>query len=499
MTHDLLLSKNGIAAPKQHALRLAIERHKARLNAELTKARLRAGHATIASWKDALALSADDTSDETQINKAVPRLRHPRWIRINTLRTTLDSELQSTFKQYEHKTLKDILSVLRPSEILTKDDHIPDLVAVPHGQDLTKHPAYTSGCIIFQDKASCIPAYLLDPRHDDRDVLDACAAPGNKTTHLAALSYVAQQTTTRPKQTQTIFACERDKARSVTLEQMIRKAGADQDNRVQILARQDFLKLDPADPRFKSVGALLLDPSCSGSGIVGRDDGEAEKSPCLVLPRTPTELADAGDKASARDKKRKRPDAKLAPKAKPVSAPVSTRVETVSEAETVRKPLAERLEALSSFQLTLLKHAFTFPAAHKIVYSTCSIHAEENEHVVVRALSSAIARKRGWRICRRDEQVDGMQRWKVRGDKGAVEDMIQHDTEGGENEGLTQEYVSTIADACIRCEKGTEEGTQGFFAVKFVRDKPGLDLSNGANEAEEQNEEEWSGFSDEDS
>ena len=37
---------------------------------------------------------------------------------------------------------------------------------------------------------------------------------------------------------------------------------------------------------------------------------------------------------------------------------------------------AERLNKLSLFQLTILKHALTFPAVKKVVYSTCSVHKE---------------------------------------------------------------------------------------------------------------------------
>ncbi len=35
---------------------------------------------------------------------------------------------------------------------------------------------------------------------------------------------------------------------------------------------QDFLKSDPADPRYKNVRAIVVDPSCSGSGMVSRLD-----------------------------------------------------------------------------------------------------------------------------------------------------------------------------------------------------------------------------------
>src|SRR5207302_7545790 len=42
------------------------------------------------------------------------------------------------------------------------------------------------GLIYFQDEASQLVAHLLDVRENDR-VLDVCAAPGSKSTHLAAL------------------------------------------------------------------------------------------------------------------------------------------------------------------------------------------------------------------------------------------------------------------------------------------------------------------------
>lgn len=42
----------------------------------------------------------------------------------------------------------------------------------------------------------------------------------------------------------------------------------------------------------------------------------------------------------------------------------------------------ERLEQLSKFQMTILKHAFKFPNVKSIMYSTCSIHEKENEQVV---------------------------------------------------------------------------------------------------------------------
>lgn len=48
---------------------------------------------------------------------------------------------------------------------------------------------------------------------------------------------------------------------------------------------------------------------------------------------------------------------------------------------------AGRLKSLSSFQAMILKHALSFPKAKRVVYSTCSIHKEENELVILEILT----------------------------------------------------------------------------------------------------------------
>lgn len=43
----------------------------------------------------------------------------------------------------------------------------------------------SAGALVLQGKSSCMPAAALDPA-PGWTVVDCCAAPGNKTTHLAA-------------------------------------------------------------------------------------------------------------------------------------------------------------------------------------------------------------------------------------------------------------------------------------------------------------------------
>lgn len=433
--HDFLLAKGGIALPASHGLRATIERHKSRLTAEFTRARIRRKCSSVNALREHVESSLYAGS------------QHPRWIRINTLQSTLEDQLASTFNGYQRAdSVQEVLIGTR--KLVYVDEHIPNLVAVSPRFDFAKCDAYRSGAIILQDKASCFPAYLLDPRPMDGHAIDGCAAPGNKTTHLAAimqsLSHDASQLDN------SIHAFEKDPKRAKTLEKMVKIAGSDRLTHVH--QGQDFLRVDPSDPRFSNVGAVLLDPSCSGSGIVGRDD-----MPELQLPTTgsikatrksskkaPAPAAAASASAS---RKRKRQDDGADTDQVMIDDDGNTTVVT-SE-----KDLKARLEALSAFQLKILLHAFNFPAARKITYSTCSVHADENEHVVLKALDSEIARKRGWRILPREAQVQGMKVWPVRGLADAC-------SRNGE-----------VAEACIRTYKDDGRGVMGFFVAAFVRDE----------------------------
>jgi putative methyltransferase len=490
-----------------------VERHKARLKAEFTKARVRRGCASVEKFKATVIR-------EKRLADGTSHFVYPRWVRINNIRTTLEEQLSTTFKAYRRVDSlaelapEDELESRKPEPRLFIDPNIPDLVAVPFGADFTSSSAYKNGEIILQDKASCFPAYLLlgDRGPSDAwegDLVDGCAAPGNKTTHLASL--MAKQHKGK-KSTQTIFSMDASTMRSKTLQKMVGLAGADS---VTVLQGQDFLALDPEDERFENVTGLLLDPSCSGSGIIGRDE-----VPQFTLP---VAAAHKGPKSHGKKRKRENNDEEAdgeQSKATP-GIPQAAPTDENDIADGTIDP--ERLIKLSSIQARIVEHALSFPNATHVTYSTCSIHLIENEGVVARILGTQVARERGWRLMRRDEQPDGLRRWKKRGVR--EEKPAEGETGPSGSVDLSDEAL----EACIRSWQGDAEGLGGFFVAGFVRDPDyatpavavkqsevnhekdtGMDThqedeeneeeeeeeEEEEKEEEEEEEEEWGGFSD---
>jgi putative methyltransferase len=465
LVHDLLIAKKGIAAPQNHVLNIAVSKHKARLQAELTRQRIRLGYPSLETLKIAVENGEISTGVEGQ-----DVLRHPRWVRVNRLVASLENELNTTFSEFRQlENLNELLKASRDSKVLYVDKHVPDLIALPPGFDLSKVEAYMSGRLIIQDKASCFPAYLLDVESVSGDVIDACAAPGNKTTQLA--SFYAQRKQEFISKGG-IHAFEKDERRTQILEKMVRQAGAAKI--VAVHGQSDFLETRPGDEKYQNVHAILLDPSCSGSGILSRDE---ELS--LQLPNIITK----GPKNTSQSKKRKRPnDEKEDVKV----------IEEIPQEDS--EALAKRLDALSTFQLSLLTHAMSFSSASRIVYSTCSIHFEENERVVIQALSSKVGRSKGWKLLPRVDHVVGMKTWDTRGDQQSCSRYLLDEKESAK---IDLKAID-IADACVRCDKHNKEGTIGFFVAGFIRDVGEADKSlmpDIEDESSEQDEE-WNGFSD---
>ncbi len=115
--------------------------------------------------------------------------------------------------------------------------------------------SYKNGQIYLQSLSSMIPAIVADPGEDEC-ILDMTAAPGGKTTQMAALSGNKAQ----------ITACEKNKIRADRLRYNLEKQGA---SNVTVL-REDARKLDD----WFSFDKVLLDAPCSGSGTLSVNEPE---------------------------------------------------------------------------------------------------------------------------------------------------------------------------------------------------------------------------------
>ncbi|KAH0990207.1 hypothetical protein GBA52_001690 [Prunus armeniaca] len=238
----------------------------------------------------------------------IPDISNPRYVRVNTLKMDVETAVLELQKQFK----------------VQKDDLVPDLLVLPPGSDLHDHHLIKNGNVFMQGKASSMVAAALAPK-PEWEVLDACSAPGNKTVHLAALMRGKGK----------VIACELNEERVKRLKETIRLSGA---SNIKVV-HGDFLDLNPEDPPYSKVRAILLDPSCSGSGTA------SARLDHLLPSSAPGQAADF----------------------------TST----------------ERLNKLAAFQRKALAHALSFPDVERVVYSTCSVNQVENEDVVKSVLPLA--------------------------------------------------------------------------------------------------------------
>jgi ribosomal RNA methyltransferase Nop2 len=121
--------------------------------------------------------------------------------------------------------------------------------AVPLGAT----PEYLAGHYILQAASSFLPVMALAPQENER-ILDMAAAPGGKTTYIAALM----------KNTGCIFANDSNKSRAKGLIGNIHRLGA----KNTIVCNYDAREFPKVIGGFDRV---LLDAPCSGTGVIAKD------------------------------------------------------------------------------------------------------------------------------------------------------------------------------------------------------------------------------------
>lgn len=118
---------------------------------------------------------------------------------------------------------------------------------------------YEKGEIYLQSLSSMLPPIILNPQ-EGADILDMAAAPGGKTTQMAALSQNKAH----------ITACEINNIRAERLKYNVEKQGAT----CVYIMQKDARQIDD----FFSFDQILLDSPCSGSGTINLDDNNLNKT-----------------------------------------------------------------------------------------------------------------------------------------------------------------------------------------------------------------------------
>ena len=163
-------------------------------------------------------------------------------IRVNLLRTTTEqvkAALQASSAARSAPTWEGHAGLPDLPEVLVLDGAFDAF-----GSDL-----FAQGALMPQARGSAVVARVLAPEAGER-VLDLCAAPGGKTTHLAALMGGEGE----------LVAVEVHPGRARALAETCRQMGAEHARVVQADARE-FRDPEPFD-------RVLVDPPCSGLGTL---------------------------------------------------------------------------------------------------------------------------------------------------------------------------------------------------------------------------------------
>ena len=166
-------------------------------------------------------------------------------IRVNTLKITV-SDLK---KRLDQKGFK-----LEPIEWIPYAFKV-----IKETYNLGSTHEFLQGYYYLQNIASMLPALILDPKPNDI-VIDMCAAPGSKATHLAQIM----------KNEGTLILIDRNRKRIPALETNIRRMG---------IINSIVINMDASDLSKLNIKAtkILLDAPCTGEGLI-RQDPNRKKS-----------------------------------------------------------------------------------------------------------------------------------------------------------------------------------------------------------------------------
>lgn len=133
--------------------------------------------------------------------------------------------------------------------------YAPDGIVLAEPSGVHADPGFRAGEFLVMDEGAQLIAPLLSPSGGEK-ILDACAAPGGKTTHLAALAGGRAK----------IVAVDVSEGRLRLLRETIARTGA-----TAVTARRHDFQAGPLPEAAALFDKVLVDAPCTGMGVIRRN------------------------------------------------------------------------------------------------------------------------------------------------------------------------------------------------------------------------------------
>ena len=200
------------------------------------------------------------------LERASFELSHPRWM-IERWQAALGAEESQRLALANNapattafrintlrRTVPEALTQLRAEGVVIRESEVaPGAFVVESGPASAIAEASRQGLIYVQDQASQLVSILLDPSSGHR-VLDLCAAPGSKASHIASITGGKAW----------IIACDRHIQRVNSLRATCQRLGIEAVDAVALDATQPLPFVESA----LTFDRVLLDAPCSGTGTL---------------------------------------------------------------------------------------------------------------------------------------------------------------------------------------------------------------------------------------
>jgi len=188
---------------------------------------------------------------------------HPSWL-VERFKTAWPQEFEKILYENQRRppmslrvnlqktTRNDYLKLLTQNDIAAEAVSIPSAINLQRPAPITQLPGFAAGMVSVQDPAAQLAAMLLE-LEKAQTVLDACAAPGGKSTHIMEIAPMVDLTCVDSK-----------KSRLTKLEQTLKRLGQTAKLLAGDAGNDDWWDLAEFD-------RILLDVPCSGTGVIRRN------------------------------------------------------------------------------------------------------------------------------------------------------------------------------------------------------------------------------------